>query len=285
MHDSIVVSVNFSPDGKYVTTATQSSEIRLWQISEQQKTLNLQWNQETQQNGILSANFSPDSQTIAIAGWDGTVHLWDLSGKKIGKLTGSHQEPIRSVSFSYDGELLATAGEDGQICLWNLNAQLGTKCWQGHQSWIWSVNFSPDGKLLATAGEDGLLRLWNQEGDLLYQFDTQQDEITSAIFSPDGETIATAGWDGTVRLWARPKPHRKTRVENQLAKWDLKSPVTNLSFSSDERDGRKIAAVTLSGQLIIKTVDELDELLNRACKLLKESDTEPQKLEQLCPKQ
>ena len=267
-----------------MATAEHNGQIRLWEISERQtKQLKQLWKKDTRQKGILSIRFSPDSRRIAIAGWDGTVRLWDRrSAKEIDKFEGCHKGPIRSISFSRDGDKLATAGEDGRIVLWELNSNRNKKCknsWSGHQGWIWSVSFSPKENLLVTSGEDGQLRFWDFQGNLKYHFDTQQGRVTSAIFSPNGEKIATAGWDGTVRLWIQTKQIRQTQLDNQLAKWNIGSPVTSMSFSPD---GEKIAAATLDGQVILKTIEELDELINRGCKLIKQLDPEPQKLQKSC---
>ncbi|MEH1961771.1 MAG: hypothetical protein V7L05_18190, partial [Nostoc sp.] len=75
-HQSSVLSVSFSPDGKTIATASDDNTARLW-------TLNGQLLQEFKghQGIVSSVSFSPDGKTIATASDDGTARLWTLNGQ------------------------------------------------------------------------------------------------------------------------------------------------------------------------------------------------------------
>ncbi|MEG4587471.1 hypothetical protein QUA54_19980 [Microcoleus sp. MOSTC5] len=193
-HQKAVFSVSFSPDGKYIATASFDKTARLWDV-----TGKLIREFKGHQRAVSSVSFSPDGKYIATASWDNTARLWDVTGKLIREFQG-HQDSISSVSFSSDGKYIATASWDKTVRLWDVTGKL-IREFKGHQEAVSSVSFSPDGKYIATASSDKTARLWDVTGKLIREFKGHQDWVWSVSFSPDGKYIATASSDNTARLW------------------------------------------------------------------------------------
>ncbi|EDX76045.1 hypothetical protein MC7420_5479 [Coleofasciculus chthonoplastes PCC 7420] len=193
-HQQRIWHVSFSPNSKYMATASSDGTARLWDLSGNQKA-----EFKGHQGWVTHVSFSPNGEYIATAGEDGTARLWDLSGKQLVEFRG-HQGQVWSVSFSPNGEYIATAGEDGTARLWDLSGQQLVE-FRGHQGQVWSVSFSPNGEYIATAGEDGTARLWDLSGQQLVEFEGHQGKVLSVSFSPNSEYLATASTDGTARLW------------------------------------------------------------------------------------
>ncbi|MEO1144736.1 MAG: WD40 repeat domain-containing protein [Cyanobacteria bacterium J06638_22] len=198
VHQGMVNSVSFSPDGQMLATASTDGTARLWL---QDGTLLQEF--IGHQDWVNSVSFSPDGQQLATAAADGTVRLWSRDGTLLQEFIG-HQGFVLSASFSPDGQMLATASDDRTARLWLQDGTLLQE-FVGHQGIVWHVSFSPDGQhqQLATASQDGTARLWSLDGTLLQEFVGHQGTVMSVSFSPDGQQLATASLDGTVQLWRR----------------------------------------------------------------------------------
>jgi WD40 repeat protein len=234
---TMINSVAFSPDGKYLATDSSNYTARLWDLkgnlitkfkghrdsvtsvafSPDGKYLatgssddtarlwdlkgNLITEFEGHRNNVTSVAFSPDGQYLATGSWDYTARLWDLKGNLITEFEG-HRNNVTSVAFSPDGQYLATGSWDDTARLWDLKGNLITE-FKGHQIFVTSIafTFSPDGKYLATGSSDDTARLWDLKGNLITEFKGHRDSVRSVAFSPDGKYLATGSDDKTVRLW------------------------------------------------------------------------------------
>lgn len=200
-HEGEVYSVEFSPNGQTIATASEDETVKLW--SQQGKELNIL---EGHQNRVWSVKFSPNSQTIATTSWDGTIKLWSWDGKKRRELDTlpGHQGWVFGVSFSRDGRTIVSVGADKIVRLWSWDGKQGQlqKHWpSGHTNSIVDVAFSPDDKIIVTASDDGTAKLWNWNGTLHRTLEDHRDEVNGVSFSPDGQWIATASDDNTAKLW------------------------------------------------------------------------------------
>ena len=241
-HQDRVWSISFSPDGKYIATASGDKIARLWDLKGK-----LIQEFKGHQDEVWSVSFSPDGKYIATASFDNTARLWDLKGTLIQEFQG-HLDTVSSVCFSPDGKYIATASFDNTARLWDLKGKLIQE-FQGHQDAVRSVSFSPDGKYIATASVDKTARLWDLTGNLIQEFQGHQDVVSSVSFSPDGKYIATASFDKTAKLW--------DLTGNLIQEFQgHQDAIINVSFSPD---GKYIATASkdktvrlwnLKGQLI-----------------------------------
>jgi WD40 repeat protein len=125
-----VNTVEFSPDGKRLATASWATMVRLWDVeSGKQHGQPLTGHTDNIRNcNVSDVEFNPDSKLLATASSsnDGTpVRLWDVeSGKPHGEPLKGHTAGVQTVAFSPDGNLLATAGgADKTVRLWDLEVE------------------------------------------------------------------------------------------------------------------------------------------------------------------
>jgi WD40 repeat protein len=74
-HAGPVTSVDFSPDGKRLASASGDQTVKVWDAATGQLALTLQGHTLS----VASVAFSPDGKRLASASHDLTVKVWDAS--------------------------------------------------------------------------------------------------------------------------------------------------------------------------------------------------------------
>ncbi len=197
-HETPVLALAFSPDGKMLASGGRDYAVRLWDTATRKELSVLR----AHEGYVEAVAFSPDGTLLASTGGDYTVRLWDtVSEVYIAALRG-HGSWVFTLAFSPDGRLLASAGWNKAVKLWDTGTRKYVLTLRGHSNWIHSVNFSPDGRFLASAGKDSTVRLWDvSTGQCLRILHGHTRGVFMSAFSPDGTLLASCGDDDTVRLW------------------------------------------------------------------------------------
>jgi WD40 repeat protein/tetratricopeptide (TPR) repeat protein len=205
-HTAVVVGVAYSPDGRWLASASDDATVKLWDAASGKEVRTLMGHRQVGRNmtgpWVRGVAFSPNGERLATAGRDRTVKLWNPTTGEVIHTFEGHTELINSVVFSPDNQHLASASSDRTVRLWSLSSGREVRRFTGHTDRVLSVAFSPDGKLLATAGEDQAVRLWDVNSEQSVRtFTGHTGYVGSAAFSPDGRWLASASNDATVRLW------------------------------------------------------------------------------------
>lgn len=109
-------SVAWSPDGKYVASASDNDTIHVWEPANSTQALYIFG---TANNGSMSAvSWSPDGKRIASGSADGSVQIWDaFTGGNLTVYRG-HSDSVTSVQWSPDGRLILSSSNDGTVRIW-----------------------------------------------------------------------------------------------------------------------------------------------------------------------
>jgi eukaryotic-like serine/threonine-protein kinase len=204
-----ILSLAFSPDGRWLLAGSGNYTARLWDLSAGNPGATARV-LRGHERGIGRVAFSPDGRWAITASYDKTVRLWDLTAKDPALapriLHAGHG--IYTMTVSSDGHWLATGGPDKTVRLWDLRTDdLAAKhVFRGHEDSIHSLAISSDSRWLVTGSSDRTARLWdlsaNDPQATVRVLRGHEGHIDSVAIDRNRRWLATASVrDPIPRLW------------------------------------------------------------------------------------
>jgi WD40 repeat protein len=239
-HTSSVSIAAYSPDSRYVVTASWDNTAKIWSAPGGKLLYDLKAHHASLTSAAYSHNgryvvtaskdstaiiwrssdgtflhrlsghtdwlsdavFSSDDRQVITSSWDNTIKCWDVATGKLLYTLAAHHQPVNMASFSPDGKYYVTASMDStaKIILASTHKVLFTL--RDHTDWVNNASFSADGKFVATASKDGTCKLWNVvNGKLIRSLKGHTASVNTVAFDPSSSFLLTASNDGTARLW------------------------------------------------------------------------------------
>jgi WD40 repeat protein len=236
-HEDQVLSVQFSPDGRRVVSASWDRTARIWDSRTGQLAAPILQND----TGLEDVRFTLDGRRILTMDPDGRVRLWDAqTGQPFGPAlpTAAHWEAldlsrdgrwflagvtngvqlfdatngaalgpviplsniIQVLRFSPDGRSALVGGErdDARI----LETPSGRTRWKlAGTAGLHVASFSPDARRVATATRTELFVWDTSTGELVWPVTRPGGDMMACRFSPDSQWLAVASWDRFARLF------------------------------------------------------------------------------------
>jgi WD40 repeat protein len=212
-HQAPVFSVNYSRDGKTLTTHGADRTVRLWDVAKGVETGRVPLPEFADVFLV-----SPDGRRLVTSGVAG-VKLWDaVTGKELHQLVADTEATIPGqFAFTPDGKTLAVRGyRDGAIRMFDVGSGKELCSFalptekpkpreaQGRGARRSSLFLiSPDGKVLVTPAQDNGLVLWDVVvGRPLGRLKLPPGQAVSrGAFTPDGRSLALESGTGGINLW------------------------------------------------------------------------------------
>eukprot|EP01099_Mayorella_cantabrigiensis_P005386 TRINITY_DN4301_c0_g1_i1.p1 TRINITY_DN4301_c0_g1~~TRINITY_DN4301_c0_g1_i1.p1 ORF type:complete len:485 (+),score=89.23 TRINITY_DN4301_c0_g1_i1:69-1457(+) len=107
-------SVSFSPDGRFISSASFDKSIRIWDGLSGKYIAALRGHV----GAIYQVAWSPDSRLLVSASKDSTVKLWNISTKKLLTDLPGHADEVYAVDWSPDGQRVASGSKDRLVKIW-----------------------------------------------------------------------------------------------------------------------------------------------------------------------
>jgi len=115
-HNSMVISLCFSSDGKYLATGGLDGKTIVWDVESGTAVRTFSFPDEKE--AIYSVDFSADNKMLASAIWGGYVIIWDLeTGKRLRAISPHNRLGCYQVKFTPNGVYFVSAGLDKKLKL------------------------------------------------------------------------------------------------------------------------------------------------------------------------
>jgi len=229
-HTDAVLSLEYSPSGRELLTASRDGKIKVWDTATRRVKVSLHGHRWW----VWQAKFVPpkDRSTaptrIVSVSQDATAVVWEDSsatwsdGSSVKRLPTfrGHDGPVCAVAISTDGETIATAGQDREILLWrpadlvevDLMKSIASDdtsesvpsrgVLAGHTATVRSLAFAPVGDVLISSGHDNTVRIWDATSRRLIKTLRGHGRWVNAIaVAADGQSVVSASMDQTIRFW------------------------------------------------------------------------------------
>ena len=208
-HTNLITSLDFSPDGRLLTSGSQDNTVRIWEIStgREIKTLRLH-----RSNGIADVAFTPDGQLLIIKGYS-TLDIYEVeTWERIRSFNTGPSISSTRLAISPDSKYLVSDYQDWGIRttiikIWEIDTgkEIFSLPWPRWNPYLF-ITFSPDGKHLVTEYSKTLI---------FWDINNREKERTLYGrhyfgFSPDGRLLVARSYDNlySFSLWEVPTYRR-----------------------------------------------------------------------------
>lgn len=113
-HQKLVNHVTFSPDGRYIASASFDNSIKLWDGRDGKFISTLRGHVAA----VYQCAWSSDCRLLVSGSKDTTLKVWDVKTRKLQNDLPGHLDEVFAVDWSVDGKRVASGGKDKQVKLW-----------------------------------------------------------------------------------------------------------------------------------------------------------------------
>ncbi len=199
-HTMGVSSVHFSPDDKYVVTASHDKTAKVWETSTGRLLTTLAGSSQALNN----VEFSPSGKyviTFANSAKPQLIVLDPFSGKLVRTFDGVRRS---AAAFSPDDQYIFLGNKDGIVRMVDVLSGDVRSEFRGSSATVTHVEVNSSRNLVLATTLDGVVRIWEvSSGSLLQNIAVDPQGLGCVRFSKSGELLITAGlMSTTAKVWS-----------------------------------------------------------------------------------
>jgi WD40 repeat protein len=215
-HLSLVDSMAYSPDGKYLASGS-FQEVAIWDPHTGQERHRI----KGFAHQVVAIAFSPDGKLMGVTGGEptveGEVKVFEVgSWKQVLDIKNGHSDTVYGIAFSPEIKVpvagqkdkfethhyIATSSADKFIKVWELPTGKFVKSFEGHTHHVLDIGWMADGKLLASAGADNAVKVWDfEKGEQARTINAHAKQVTRLVFVGKKAEFITCGGDNQVKAF------------------------------------------------------------------------------------
>ncbi|XP_048767458.2 transducin beta-like protein 2 [Ostrea edulis] len=168
-HSGRILSMDLSPNGKYLITASDDRTVMIWNTKEFSQKEHKSVRGNVEYDHATRVKYSPDSKAFVCSlSNENTVRIFRIGKKDTGG--------IGNITAAFDFE-------------------------KKHSADIIYIGIASNGKFIMTCSSDTTIMIWSIKGDVFDSIDTRQMNNSFGAVSPCGRFIASSGFTPDVKVW------------------------------------------------------------------------------------
>jgi WD40 repeat protein len=204
----IIWSCAFSPDSKFLVSASTDKTVRQWNLKDFSGRVLIQ-ESSIQCRSLV---YSPDGKYLVRVSDRNVIRIWDTEAEcDVSELQGYSQD-VWIVIFGRDSNELISAGTDKRICVWNIEQRKQIRTFEGHDATIYSIAYQAKEFEIVSGSADQSICFWDYFADdvekqKLNQLQGFSAGVRTISFLPgmDHYCLISGGSDQLVYRWDFPE--------------------------------------------------------------------------------
>nr|KAF6309169.1 notchless-like protein 1 [Pipistrellus kuhlii] len=256
-HSEAVISVAFSPTGKYLASGSGDTTILLWDPGTGKQVGRTLAGHSKWITGLSwePLHVNPECRYVASSSKDGSVRVWDTASGRCERILTGHTQSVTCLRWGGDG-LLYSASQDRTVKVWRAHDGVLCRTLQGHGHWVNTMALSTDYALRTGAFEPAEASVNPQDlQGSLQELKERALNRYNAVRGQGPERLVSGSDDFTLFLWSPAedkKPLARMTGHQALINQVLFSPdsrlVASASFDKsiklwDGRTGKYLASL------------------------------------------
>ncbi|EDV20491.1 uncharacterized protein TRIADDRAFT_31835 [Trichoplax adhaerens] len=256
-HRTVIRSVAFSGDGRYVASGASES-VKIWNSSSHQSIRTLP------SGYVLSMFFAPGDRQIIVGTRSGEIQIFDIASGLMLETVQAHSKNVWSMCLNPDKRGFVSGGADQNVQFWEFELISDEKFSSSSKRLsitlirtlqmsedVLAVKYSPDQRLLGVALLDCTVKIFYSDTlKFFLSLYGHKLPVLSMDISSDSTLIATASSDKNVKLWGLDFGDCHKSIFAHDDRYNIFIPRTHLFFTASKDqtikywDGDKFEYIT-----------------------------------------